>query len=210
MAKIPGSSPAKLFTPLGGSTRKYRNNETGEIISRYKYDKLYGSTVDYKGNTHAKAKANRLSNPELALARPAKGRKSTLKNKSISASAANLHSKSGEKFTDVVIKIHYKNDLPDFDRLASDFTAYINGLKTNKRIFTVVTALVFTANGERDVRNLIPARRWPTVQELGEALVNLSESYQFTGDETLNALSLHIIFSSAHTDSFLKIKPRRK
>jgi hypothetical protein len=64
------------FEPLGGSSRSFRNITTGEIISRRQYDKLYGALKRGGLSSYeAKAKKKFAENPELALSRPAPGRK---------------------------------------------------------------------------------------------------------------------------------------
>lgn len=59
---------------LGGSARNYQNVNTGEIISRRRYDTL-SKGISYE----AKAAHNRAINPKLAVLRPARGRKSALR-----------------------------------------------------------------------------------------------------------------------------------
>lgn len=58
------------WIPLGGKTRRFRNTETGEEISRRQYqNRIKGISFE------AKAKASKAANIQEALARPAKGRK---------------------------------------------------------------------------------------------------------------------------------------
>ena len=209
MAQDPGSSSVKMFVPLGGSSRKYVNRFNGEIVSRRQRDKIEGSLKNFS-SYERKAAFNKKENPLLSAARPSRGKPSTIKSVlHVNPKALNLSSIKGRKFRDEIIKIHYLDDMPDFDRLAEDFYSFIEGLKRNPRIFSVVTALVFTANGEKDIRNLIPARRWPTVEQLGEAITLMAESYEFTGDEILNALYLHIMFDSRYMNTLLGIKSSR-
>lgn len=59
---------------LGGKARKYRNIKTGEEISRWAYNKLK-TGVDFR----TAAEHARIINPEVAVLRPARGRKSALK-----------------------------------------------------------------------------------------------------------------------------------
>lgn len=59
---------------LGGKDRRYKNEATGQELSRRQYDKLAGR-LSYE----AKARHNKLINPELSVIRPARGRKSYVK-----------------------------------------------------------------------------------------------------------------------------------
>jgi len=65
-----------LWEPLGGSSRRYRNKITGQVISRRQYDKLYG-TLGRQGFTsyEAKAKAAKQQAPVQSALRPARGRR---------------------------------------------------------------------------------------------------------------------------------------
>jgi hypothetical protein len=196
MAKDSGSSTG--YKPLGGKSRRYVNTRTGETISRYQYDKLYGSTKDFKGSTHLKAKVNRELNPAISKARPAKGRKSTLK-KVGNTQARNLKTTKEKKFRDVLIPIHHKNKIADLERLYLDFDFFILGLKENSRVFGVATTLIYLdSGGDLDGRNLIPAKRWPTVSDLKDALEVTREKYKFLGEVKLKALSMHVIFSDKY------------
>lgn len=56
---------------LGGKTRRYRNIATGQEISRRQYDQMF-SPLSYE----KKAAHNKKINPEKAILRPARGRKS--------------------------------------------------------------------------------------------------------------------------------------
>jgi len=66
----------RVWVPLGGSSRRYRNRLTGEIISRRQYDKRYG-TLSRQGYSsyEAKAKAAKSNEPVQAAKRPARGRR---------------------------------------------------------------------------------------------------------------------------------------
>ena len=65
---------------LGGTSRRYRNTDTGNEISRTQYDKLYGRLVGqgFSSKEH-QAKVNRERDIAKALARPARGRRSLLR-----------------------------------------------------------------------------------------------------------------------------------
>lgn len=180
--------------------RRALNISTGEIISRRQYDKLSGRLGPYS-SYEAKAKANKLANPDLASSRPARGRKSNLKSTYLTK-AKNLKSTAGKKFVNVEIPIHYKeNGAPDLRRLGDEYTQFVEGLKSNPRAFAVVTQLIFTKFGEKDVRNLLPATTWPTLSQLGIALEEFKLSYDFKGEDKYIALSLHVIFKSQYMKS---------
>jgi len=59
---------------LGGKDRRYKNEVTGQELSRRQYDKLKGGLSYEKKAAH-----NKLINPELSVIRPARGRKSYVK-----------------------------------------------------------------------------------------------------------------------------------
>lgn len=63
------------FKYLGGSGQRYLNENTGETISRRQYDKLVNPAISYE----KKAAYNKQLNPEAAILRPARGRKSYVK-----------------------------------------------------------------------------------------------------------------------------------
>jgi hypothetical protein len=65
-----------IWKPLGGKSRNFINTETGEILSRRQYEqKILGRGPSF---FQKKAAANKAANPELAAARPARKRKSTV------------------------------------------------------------------------------------------------------------------------------------
>lgn len=59
------------WIPLGGKSRRYRNTQTGEELSRRQYDQRIRGQVSYA----KKAEQSKLENLEKALARPARGRR---------------------------------------------------------------------------------------------------------------------------------------
>lgn len=61
------------WAPLGGSSRQYRNVETGQIISRRQLDKLRGIAYEQK------AEYSRARDPAAFYLRPARGRSSARK-----------------------------------------------------------------------------------------------------------------------------------
>jgi len=67
----------RVWQPLGGSSRRYRNRITGEIISRRQYDRRFGNLARQGFTSYeAKAKAARSADSVRAAMRPARGRKS--------------------------------------------------------------------------------------------------------------------------------------
>jgi len=66
----------RVWQPLGGSSRRYRNRITGEIISRRQYDRRFGNLarqgfISYE----SKAKAAKSTAPDQSAMRPARGRR---------------------------------------------------------------------------------------------------------------------------------------
>jgi hypothetical protein len=70
------STSDRVWQPLGGSSRRYRNRLTGEVISRRQYDKRVGN-LGRQGFTsyEAKAKAAKSNAPDRVAMRPARGRR---------------------------------------------------------------------------------------------------------------------------------------
>ena len=174
--------------------RKFLHEATGEVISRRQFDKLSGRI---QGSYEAKAKANKLANPSLSQARPARGRTSNLKN-SLTNKGRNLKTTSNRKFKDVLIPIYYLAGEPDLNRAGRDYEDFVNGLKDNPRAFGVTTQIVFMKYGEEMVRNLLPTDRWPTLTKLGIALEEFKLSYDYTPEDRLIAFSMHVIFRSEY------------
>lgn len=69
-----------MWIRAAGAARNYVNTETGEVISRRKYDQTYGrlAQAGIKSN-EAQAQINRAANEGEQLARPARGRKALSK-----------------------------------------------------------------------------------------------------------------------------------
>jgi hypothetical protein len=66
----------KVWVPLGGSSRRFINCRTGQIISRRQYDKRYGNLRRQGYRSYeAKAKAAKQQAPVQAAMRPARGRR---------------------------------------------------------------------------------------------------------------------------------------
>lgn len=72
MARKGSSAAIWPWVYQGGSSRRYRNEITGDTISREKYDRYYGSLFR-RGATSFKSAA-RATPEELRLSRPARGR----------------------------------------------------------------------------------------------------------------------------------------
>jgi len=66
----------KVWVPLGGSSRRFINRRTGQIISRRQYDRRYGNLRRQGFRSYeAKAKAAKQQAPVQAAMRPARGRR---------------------------------------------------------------------------------------------------------------------------------------
>lgn len=66
---------------LGGKTRRYQNVATGETISRRQYDQRFGRLAESGLTLEKFARKNLMRDPALAMARPARGRKSAIPKK---------------------------------------------------------------------------------------------------------------------------------
>ena len=196
----------KDFKPLGGSSRNYVNTKTGEIISRYKYDKLYGSTVDFGGNTHLKAKLNRQASPEIAAARPAPGRKSELKTVA-KTRGSRIRPLAGKKSRHLTIPVSYKNGVIDEAKLEPQYTALVTGLKSNTAVYGSSINITFAMHGLIDVKNIFKLRARRSIPSWGEFAEEINnyylqpENYKVSGesfaDLQILAIDFYIVFTAA-------------
>ena len=174
--------------------RRFQSEATGEVISRRQFDKLSGRI---QGSYEAKAKANKVLNPQLSAARPARGRKSSVS--PITTRFKNLKTTANKKFVDMELPIHYRGGIMDIPRIVKDFGLAIDGLKVNPRAFGVTTNIIFMdSSGELDGKNLIPTATWPTTQKLEESFELLKDKYKFLEEVKFLYLSLHLIFKSQY------------
>ena len=157
----------KDFKSLGGSSRSYVNTKTGEIISRYKYDKLYGTTQEFKGNTHLKAKLNKQAAPEIAASRPAPGRKSTLKEVE-KTRGSRIKPLKGKKSRHISIPVKYKYGTIDAAHLEPKYSALVAGLKKNKSVYGASINITFTLHGLIDTKNIFRLRSRRSIPTWGE------------------------------------------
>jgi len=66
----------RVWQPLGGLSRQYRNRITGEIISRRQYDRRFGNLARQGFTSYeSKAKAAKSTAPDRSAMRPARGRR---------------------------------------------------------------------------------------------------------------------------------------
>ena len=196
----------KDFKPLGGSSRNYVNTKTGEIISRYKYDKTYGSTQEFKGNTHLKAKLNRQAAPEIAAARPAPGRKSNLKEVE-KTRGSRIKPLKGKKSRHLTITVKYKNGAIDVMDLEPKYTALSNGLKENKSVFGSSINITFTLHGIIDTKSIFKfhsRRSIPNWDEFSDAInnyyldpLNYKVSGESFADLNILAIDFYVVFTAA-------------
>ena len=196
----------KDFKPLGGSSRNYVNTKTGEIISRYKYDKLYGSTQEFKGNTHLKAKLNKQAAPEIAAARPARGRKSNLKAVE-KTRGSRIKPLEGKKSRHLTIAVKYKNGAIDEMDLEPKYTALSNGLKENKSVYGASINITFTMHGLIDTKNIFKLRSRRSIPTWGEFVEEINnyylspENYKVSGESFADlqvlAIDFYIVFTAA-------------
>jgi hypothetical protein len=196
----------KDFKPLGGSSRNYVNTKTGEIISRYKYDKLYGATQEFKGNTHLKAKLNRQAAPEIAAARPAPGRKSTLKEVE-KTRGSRIRPLKGAKYRHISIPVKYKNGAIDAANLELRYTALVNGLKLNTAVYGSSINITFILHGLIDTKNIFTLKSRRSIPNWAEFLdainnyyldpVNYKVSGESLADLKILAFDFYIVFTAA-------------
>ena len=200
---------AKDFKPLGGSSRNYVNTKTGEIISRYAYDKSYGSTKQFAGNTHLKARVNKAAAPEIAAARPAPGRKSTLSEVE-KKRGAYIKPIKGAKTRHITIPVKYKGGAIDDDYLSIKYTALESGLKSNTAIYGAAVNITYSLHGLMETKNLFrlrTRRSIPTFSEFISALDNYysdPDNYKMSGESLANLLVLAIDFYVVFTDKAVK------
>ena len=195
----------KDFKPLGGSSRNYVNTKTGEIISRYKYDKTYGATQEFKGNTHLKAKINKLAVPEIAAARPAPGRKSTLKEVE-RRRGAYIKPVGGKKSRHIAIAVKYKNGAIDEEYLEAKYVALESGIKANSAIYGAAINITYTNHGILETKNIFrlrTRRSIPNWVEFSTALNNYysdPDNYKMSGESLANlkvlAVDFYVVFTA--------------
>lgn len=196
----------KDFKPLGGSSRNYVNTKTGEIISRYKYDKTYGSTQEFKGNTHLKAKLNKQAAPEIAAARPAPGRKSNLKEVE-KTRGSRIKPLKGKKSRHISLPVKYKNGAIDAAQLEPKYTALVTGLKLNTAVYGASINITFTIHKLIDTKSIfkLRARRSiPNWAEFSDAInnyyldpLNYKVSGESFADLNILAIDFYIVFTAA-------------
>lgn len=200
---------------LGGSTRQFVNTETGERLSRRQYDKQFGALAKAGQRSYeSKAKANRLANPELAKARPARGRPSQLathKAKEKGSEYYRLFSrlrpikgKHGRnslyyKARNVFVPLSFSLDTADYENL----TVLIDidrGIKANSRIFGVSIDLVYTLKGVLKAVNIFPAYMPADIPDAIEIIETVSQwinDHENSKHLKVLGVSYHIIFKSS-------------
>ncbi len=196
----------KDFKALGGSSRNFVNTKTGEIISRYKYDKLYGSTKDFKGDTHLKAKLNKQAAPEIAAARPAPGRKSQLKTIE-KTRGSRLRPLKGNKFRHIQIPVKYKNGVIDPLDLEPKYTALVSGLKSNSAVFGASINITYTMHAIVEAKSIFKLRTrksLPSWAEFSDEInnyyldpVNYKVSGESFADLKILAIDFYIVFTAS-------------
>jgi len=193
----------KDFKPLGGSSRNYVNTKTGEIISRYKYDKLYGSTKEFGGNTHLKAKLNKEANPTAAAARPAPGRKV----KSATPKAQRITPFKKPKDTTYLhstIPVTYKNGVINTQKLEPLYTHTVARIKASPLIYGAAINITFALHGLLDTKNIFRLRQKSDVASWGEFSDEINryylepDNYKVSGesfaDMTILSVDFYIVF----------------
>ena len=87
------------FRPIPrDKARRFRDDETGEVISRRQFDKRFGRLANETLSQDALAKKTRLENPELAASRPARGRKKSDEEKELTKIKAKQREKNRRFF----------------------------------------------------------------------------------------------------------------
>lgn len=122
---------------LGGSSRQYRNEKTGEVISRRQYDKRFGSLK--KRGVTSYEKGAKLSAPEVVASRPAKGRGKANISLSGVSRAGPLASKRGGTYSG---RTFYDGDQPEtYDELLA-------ALKKNGKIWDGIAGAEYNFEGK--------------------------------------------------------------
>ena len=168
--------PKKDFKPLGGSSRNYVNTKTGEIISRYKFDKTYGATKEFKGNTHLKAKLNLEANPVAAKARPAPGRKAAPLGTS-PVRASPIRPLKGKKYRHITIPVEYKNGEINVAKLEPLYTGVVTRIKSSALIFGASINVTFALHGLLATKNFFRLRAKSSIPSWGEFSEEINNYY---------------------------------
>jgi len=171
----------KDFKPLGGSSRNYVNTKTGEIISRYQYDKTYGATKEFKGNTHLKAKLNKEANPLVASARPAPGRKSALPKTGVKGSTkprfSPLKPLKDKQYRHIQIPVTYKNGVIDNMKLEPIYSSTVDRIRRSILVFGASINITFALHGLLDTKNIFRLREKTDVPSWGEFSDQINNYY---------------------------------
>lgn len=196
---------SRTWQPLGGTSRQYVNKRTGEIISRYKYDKIYGSTKEFKGDTHLKARLNRAASPEIAAARPAPGRKSTLKTVE-KTRGSRIKPIDGKKSRHLQIAVKYKSGLIDTHDLEPKYTSLVTGLKSNLLIYGASINITFTLHGLLDTKSIFRLRTRSSIPDWLEFINEINnyyldpQNYKVSGESfaelRILAIDFYIVFTA--------------
>jgi hypothetical protein len=123
MAKLPNirSDGQPLFVRIPGKSRRYRNTENGQVISRRQYDRLYGSLAE--GGFSSYEKKAKSTTAEIRAQRPARGRKT---------SYATLKPTGGKAYRYV-----------DAGSTVESYDNVLSQLQRNKLIFSLALIAVF-------------------------------------------------------------------
>ena len=189
------------WKPLGGTSRKYVNTSTGEILSRHTYDLRYGALREHK-SYKKKSEVNRKKNPKLSAARPAPNRPSKVPEYRVENDAIQLRSKGNKKYRNIEIPIKMIDGNFDFETFSEMYDATVNGLAKNSRVFGAGVYVAYKTGRLRDYKNLVPSRpisELPSADQIVDMLMNFRD-FKYGGSTGMKFLhiALHVIFTSSH------------
>ncbi len=177
MAAVPG------WKSVGGKSRRYVNEATGESLSRRQYDKLYGALhAQGFASYESKAKTNADLAPDLSKARPARGRHSALpKSNSKIAEKIRRHkktTKNGKVYGDILIDVSYSSFYDTMKSIAAMRTARMVSIKvmgvsekTGESIFFASTPYAYKPKTDFEIAGMY------------EDLMTLADGYDFVLSE---------------------------
>lgn len=185
------------WVALGGSSRRYLNPNTGETISRERYDALYGSLFRRGEKSFKRATAK--VPQELRLSRPARGRGSSARSHG-SDKISGLKPLAGKQSRNVNIEysVYYTGDqaqlIEDSEEYRGNFDDAVKRVKGNSRIAAVSMIIVYQ-NQDNGHSGFYTIRRIEDKNTLGsydEFINDLSERV-YAGDE-LGPITFHCRF----------------
>jgi hypothetical protein len=213
--------PVFPWVALGGSSRRYHNPETGETISREKYERLYGSLAK-RGAKSFKEAAKRTP-PEIRALRPSKAPSYARKAASGPEKFSGLRPLAGRQSRSVQIPFHafWDGDIAAFATDAEPYRHYyvdaIKRIQSNSKIRSLQVFYSFQnfltyQSGVRPATEGWDKYSAPTFDDVVSGIIDKLESR--TNIE-IDALEIRVMFfreflTQPTRRRGLRLQPKRK